>query len=664
MPLLPDHVLPSLTALGSVTYWVFGLLALLEAVVLTGALVPGVVAILVGGALAQRGVLDVVDLLWFAALGTVIGTEVNYRLARLAAKARDPRPLAGGSAQVLRARQMVDRHGGAAMMTARFRGSLSALVTYAAAAAGLRHARYSLWNLASALPYTLIMVGLGYGAGQALATLASAAPRSLVFALLVGVVLVLGLLGLRRIGRMAPVLKDIGLTVAAGLGQQPLVRRLLDRHPRVRQLFAARFGTDQFMGLTATVLGALLVYIAVAYVDSVYDVLGNRGATATDTRIANLFYTMRDDRLIAVLGWITEIGGRHGVLPLLAGFTAALLVLRRFDLLGGVWIAAVGNQLTVTLLKSFFARPRSDLGYFVETSGSFPSGHAAGAVAVWAMLFYLAWRLGLMRASLALGSAVVTAALIGFSRVYLVEHYVSDVLNGYLVGGFWLILGIAFCEWRRRRPRGHASRRRHWIATGCIVAAAGAAVVIASTTVSPMNDPFDRATRMIAAPADLLADAAVPTMTEVLSGAPRQRIDLIVTVPDSDRLIAAVEGAGWTQAPRPGLPLLALAVFDDWTGRPLPEPLVIPTFWDNRPTELAFARSAPDAGSQRLHLRFWDSLTRTAEGRTVMVATLTEEDPLDATTDDATPPPGPAVPAALDQLTQALTAAGLAVDRP
>ncbi|UTH47624.1 hypothetical protein KBW81_13015 [Loktanella salsilacus] len=56
----------------------------------------------------------------------------------------------------------------------------------------------------------------------------------------------------------------------------------------------------------------------------------------------------------------------------------ALLALRRYDLLGGLWIAAVGNQLTVTLLKSFFDRPRSDLGYFVETSGSFPSGHAAG----------------------------------------------------------------------------------------------------------------------------------------------------------------------------------------------------------------------------------------------------------------------------------------------
>jgi undecaprenyl-diphosphatase len=32
--------------------------------------------------------------------------------------------------------------------------------------------------------------------------------------------------------------------------------------------------------------------------------------------------------------------------------------------------------------------------------------------------------------------------LIGFSRVFLSLHFASDVLGGFLVGGFWLLTGI------------------------------------------------------------------------------------------------------------------------------------------------------------------------------------------------------------------------------
>jgi len=45
-------------------------------------------------------------------------------------------------------------------------------------------------------------------------------------------------------------------------------------------------------------------------------------------------------------------------------------------------------------------------------------------------------------------SAVVIAA-VGFSRMYLSVHYASDVATGFLVGGFWLLVGIMLAENRR-----------------------------------------------------------------------------------------------------------------------------------------------------------------------------------------------------------------------
>ena len=61
------------------------------------------------------------------------------------------------------------------------------------------------------------------------------------------------------------------------------------------------------------------------------------------------------------------------------------------------------------------------------TDYSFPSGHTAASFAVGALLFRkLPKRYGI--------PALVLAALIGFSRLYLGVHYPSDVLAGALLG--------------------------------------------------------------------------------------------------------------------------------------------------------------------------------------------------------------------------------------
>ena len=655
MTLAASHLLPSLGAFGAWSFWILALVALLESLVLTGWLVPGAMIVIVAGMLTQIGVFDLVDLAWAVACGSWVGSTVSFQLGRLAAAGM---PLRLAQAGVGQAGQALRRVGPAALMAGRLRGPLPALTPYAAGLQGMRPLMFALWNAVGAVLSALVLLGTGAIAGRAAGILAAAAPRVVVIGVIGGAALAVVFWTWRRARRVWPALRGIAGNLRTAVIDAPAVRRMIDRHPRLTGFFAARFGTDQFLGLTATVLGALLVYLAVAYADSVYDFLGSGGTASSDTRVANLFYALRDDRLTAVLGWITEIGGRHGVLPLLAGATLTLLALRRLDLLAGLWIAAVGNQFTVTVLKSFFGRPRSALGYYVETSGSFPSGHAAGAVAVWAMLFYLGWRLRALRLDVAIVAAVVTAALIGISRIYLVEHYVSDVLNGYLVGGFWLTLGIAFCEWRRPDAPMALSRPRRRIATGCMVLAGIAAIGIASTTVSPVNPAVDRRLLVVADPGRLLSLTAQPAMTRTLWGAPRRPVDLIVTVPDMAALSSAVTAAGWLPAPRPRVAQLAHAAIAQWTGQALPQPLVIPTFWDDRPTTLAFAWPAGPESGPRLHLRLWDSLARTQGGQVIFVATLTQEDPLDWDADGAL---GADAPGPRARLSRDLTAAGLAV---
>lgn len=56
--------------------------------------------------------------------------------------------------------------------------------------------------------------------------------------------------------------------------------------------------------------------------------------------------------------------------------------------------------------------------------------------------------------TVAVGSAVLMVAAIGFSRVALGVHYVSDVLAGYVLGAAWVAaITAAFGAWRRERGR-------------------------------------------------------------------------------------------------------------------------------------------------------------------------------------------------------------------
>ena len=666
MPHTLDQLLPSLQSMGVWTYWILALFAMFEAIILTGILVPGAIAAAAGGILAQRGVIDFFDLAWFIAAGTFLGSEVSFRIGRLASKSISGSSTFAKSRHGQKAADLLQRYGGFAMVVGRFFGPLSAFVPFSAGMAAMPYRRFAIWNAGSALAYALVLPAIGYLFGGALGTLGAAAPRVLAFGIAATGVLAILWFMWSRTRRAVPVLAVIAMSALNGFTSKPFVRSAMDRHPGMARFIAARFGTEQFLGLTATVLGILFVYVVGAYADSVYDFVGSSAVVSSDTRIANLLYALRDDRLIAFFGWITEVGGSHSVITMLVGASAGLLVLRRFDLLGGLWIAAVGNQITVTLLKSFFARPRSGLGYFVETSGSFPSGHAAGAIAVWTMLFYLAWRVRLLSAGTAGLCAITLAFLIGLSRVYLIEHYLSDVLNGYLVGALWLILGIAFCEWRRRSTRSNATPAQRRIALVSIALTVCAAIFLASTTVSPLNTVAARTSRTITDPARVLAQAKVPDKTETLVGDQRQSVNLIVVAPDDAALSLALQTAGWRNAPRPGLGLLGRAFLDDWLDRPLPDALVIPTFWDNRPSTIGFERSLGDlSDDQRLHVRFWDSRFRTDTGAAIYVGTLTQEAPLDwAVQDRGTPYAGPRVNAALATLADDLTGAGLGAILP
>jgi membrane-associated phospholipid phosphatase len=133
---------------------------------------------------------------------------------------------------------------------------------------------------------------------------------------------------------------------------------------------------------------------------------------------------------------ITQLGSAVVTLPLAVAVAAFLAVRRRWAEAIALVAATVILYAGVQELKDTVNRPRP-IGPLAGASGSsFPSGHSAHAVLYpWlALLVVVRLRPGMAGGSVVVAAAIVLAALVGLSRIYLRVHYFSDVAAGWAVG--------------------------------------------------------------------------------------------------------------------------------------------------------------------------------------------------------------------------------------
>jgi undecaprenyl-diphosphatase len=153
-------------------------------------------------------------------------------------------------------------------------------------------------------------------------------------------------------------------------------------------------------------------------------------------------------------------------------FALILLVFWRLGLkLEAVFMtgAEIGVAAMGFILKPIVGRPRPTIGqiwvdsYIRSDPYSFTAGHVHTFMVIFGFIAYLAWKRlepGSLRRRLIIGGSVLFLLVEGFSRVYLGEHWLSDVVGGYLAGAIWLTIGIlAYNWWQARRVGGRSPAR-------------------------------------------------------------------------------------------------------------------------------------------------------------------------------------------------------------
>lgn len=237
------------------------------------------------------------------------------------------------------------------------------------------------------------------------------------------------------------------------------MRRYLERHKTIGQFKAAypklyamssqRFDIRHFYGLSLTLLGVLMAYILVLYVGLVEDVVTLNPIVAIDYFISSQMSLLRESDIINIFILITSFASTPMTILVFLCTAIFCWLIQQRRVIVGLLIVTVGSSAFTFLSKSLISRTRPADILLFERTYSFPSGHATITMALYGFIAYLLIRFhrNFSQQVLIFVSAVFFMILIGLSRIVLNEHYFSDVLGGYLVGGLWLTIAISVTEW-------------------------------------------------------------------------------------------------------------------------------------------------------------------------------------------------------------------------
>jgi len=211
-------------------------------------------------------------------------------------------------------------------------------------------------------------------------------------------------------------------------------------------------GRYPLIGLAMVILGGgLFVVLALNYKT-------NREVIQTDLQVINSIHDSALNSSPFILG-IMKFGfylAQYGFIAIGAVLVLYFLWKRFWTELSMVLIAWVGEAPLWYSVSAYFDRHRPTFKTSVwrqMTAPSFPSGHSLAAVMCFGFLAYLI----VPKISSTLGKAIVIiltiAAILyaGYSRLFVGDHFLTDVLAGYGLGFAWSGLVYTTIEVLARR---------------------------------------------------------------------------------------------------------------------------------------------------------------------------------------------------------------------
>lgn len=426
-----------------------------------GLVVPGETGMIIGGVIVSQGNATF-GLMWLVAVvGAIVGDSVGYEIGRrFGPRIRRTRVgRAVGDERWERAEVYLAQRGGRAVFVGRFVAVVRSLVPAVAGITRMPYSRFLAFNAAGAVLWATLYVTLGYAAGRSYKRVADAAEGAGYVLLGVVAVIVVIAAAARWAANHQERVQSVGRRIAA-FPPATLLRRYF-RGPM--RFVRGRFRIDDAFGLSLTLGFLALIASAWALYAVASGVAERSDFVDVDLTVTRTLAEHRVDWMTDAARWVTDLGSMALLGPLVAVAALAWLVRTgRWGVAMFLAVAIVGAAVANELVKDLIERARPPARFHADGADgfAFPSGHTAQAVVTYGALAYLlgsvirSWPGRVVIWTL----AVLVSLVVGFTRIYLGVHWMSDVLAGLALGTAWLAFVITAFGTSTRLHRRHIDR--------------------------------------------------------------------------------------------------------------------------------------------------------------------------------------------------------------
>lgn len=536
-----EHLVAGIVAVAEaharLAYGLALLLAGAESFPVFGAMVPGTATIVALGALVPSGALRFWPLVVATTAGAILGDGFSYWLGHhYKAGVAAIWPLRRHPGLIGQGEAFFARHGGKAIVAARFTPGVRAVVPLVAGIAGMPVVRFYGVNVLSAVLWAPSHVVMGVLIGASLTVLGAIAGRlaALVFVAFLLLTLLVWLTprAVRWLARQAVRLQ--GPAHVWAVSRDTWFRRQV-----ASLLDPAR---PELQGLLT--LGVGLVIGIWVFLGVLQDVVSGDPLVRADRAVFQLLQSVRVAAFDRVAVAVTELG--DATVTIVVALVALLWLVWRRAWRAAFYSAAAlaGGTVFALLVKATLRQARPKELYAGWSAFSFPSSHTTVSAALYGFLAVLIarevgvrWRIATVLA------AVLLVSSIAFSRLYLGAHWLSDVAAGFAFGLAWVaLLGIAYLQ--------HAPQR---IRAGGLSGVVAIALLAAGAAHITLEHGADMRRYAVQTPARTMTLAS--WQDGGWSELPVRRIDLLGEYEEPftiqwagslDNLRATLSGAGWS----------------------------------------------------------------------------------------------------------------------
>lgn len=588
------------TAAGAVIF----LIALCDALILVGIVVPALPMLFAAGTLIGLGHINGPYALVCAALGAFLGDGLSYWVGRRwGPQLRQRWPFARYPQWLDRGEVMFRRNGIKSIFIARFVGAVRPFVPAIAGMARMPVRRYLLPSAVACIAWSALFLAPGWVLGASYDAVAAVADR---------LALALGGLALAVALVWASVLYTWRWFAEHADSLLAQALRWTRAHPTLGRYAGALMDPNRPESASLAMLAVSLLGISWIGFTLLAILLASGGPLALDHYVHDLMLRLRNplaDRLMAGLASL----GDAAVLGPAAAMALLYLLWRKRWMAAAHWLAALVFGLVLTaLLEAAIDMPRPPTA---PAGFGFPSVAVTMTTITFGFFAVLIAREmpGRKRVWPYLLAGVVTT-LVGFARLYLGAHWPSDLVGGTLLGLAWiLVLGIAY---RRHVARSFWMRPLAILFYGSFALAAGwhapraADALLAKFTAAPPATT-------LALPDWWQRDwATLPEQRNERDARRRWPLDVQVAGPLAP-VQAAMQAHGWRVQPQANW-LATIALLDDDV--PAREQAVLPATLDAHAEALLLLRDGEHEDEQYA-LRLWTAPVTLADGTPLWLGT-------------------------------------------